>query len=99
MLKYPKLFDIGHAGESSRVPTCLSFPGPNDFQAHRGGMLRRFLIMPLLTELGLLFGACFYKHVGPNGPFLVKKGEIAKRTQFHSKHPVLQTLTTKKFLF
>jgi hypothetical protein len=28
-----------------------------------------------------------------------KKGEIAKRTQFHSKHLVLQILTTKIFLF
>jgi hypothetical protein len=29
----------------------------------------------------------------------VKRVEIAKRTQFCSKHPVLQLLTTKKFPF
>jgi hypothetical protein len=28
-----------------------------------------------------------------------KKGEIAKRTQFHSQHAVFETLTTKKFPF
>jgi hypothetical protein len=31
--------------------------------------------------------------------FALKKAEIAKRTQFHSKHAALQWLTTKKFLF
>jgi hypothetical protein len=29
----------------------------------------------------------------------IRKGQIAIRTQFHSKRPVLQTLTMKKFLF
>jgi hypothetical protein len=28
-----------------------------------------------------------------------KEGEIAKRTQFQSKHPVFHTITTRKFLF
>jgi hypothetical protein len=34
---------------------------------------------------------------GPCRP--LKQAEIAKRTQFYSQHSVLQTLTTKKFLF